>query len=88
MTRSIKLWFEIAAYAITVTAALAIVALAVRLGDGLATATAILTAFFCVFVGIGVRRRRIPRRDPASTSIKDELELRKLRAGGAKIQFR
>ena len=88
MTRSTKLRFEIAAYAITITAWLAIVALVVRLGDGLAITTSMLTTFFCVFMGIDVKRRGIRRRDPTSLSIKDELDLRKLRAKGPRIQFR
>ena len=86
MTRSIKLWFEIAAFVLTITALLAIAALVVRLGDGLAITTSVLTAFFCVFTGIAVKRRGIGRRDPMS--IKDELELRKLRANGTRVQFR
>ena len=92
MTRSTKLWFEVAALAITITALLAIAALAMRVGphlaNGLAISASMITAFFCVFVGIAVKRRRIRRRDPASMSIKDELGLRKLRAKGARIQFR
>lgn len=88
MTGSTKLWFEVAAFAITITAVLAIAAFAMRLGDGLAITTSMFTAFFCVVVGIAVKRRRIRRRDPASMSIKDELDLRKLRAKGTRIQFR
>jgi len=74
MTRSIKPWFEVAAFAITLAALLAIVALAMRLGEGLAMATSTtLTTFFCVFIGAAVARRGTRRRDPASISIKDEL---------------
>jgi Flp pilus assembly protein TadB len=68
MTRSTKLWFEVAAYAITITALLAIAALAIRLGAGLAITASMFTALFCVFVGIAVERRRTRRRDPASMS--------------------
>jgi uncharacterized membrane-anchored protein len=88
MTRSTKQWFEIAAFAITITALLAIGALAVRLGAGLAITTSMLTALFCVSMGIAVKRRGSRRSDPTSMSIKDELDLRKLRAKGATIQFR
>ena len=88
MTRSAKLWFEVAAFAMTITALLAIAALAMRLGAGLAVTTSMFTAFFGVFVAITAERRRTRRRDPASMSIKDELDLRKLRAQGARIQFR
>ena len=88
MTRSIRLWFQVAAFAITITAVLAIVALALRFGDGLAITTSLFTTFFCVFMGIGAKRRRARRDDPATLSIKDELELRKLRAKGPRVQFR
>jgi len=88
MTRSTKLWFEIAAFTITIEALLAIVALAIRLGDGLAITTSMLTAFFCVFMGIAVQRRRLRHEDRTSLSIKDELDLRKVGARGKRIQFR
>jgi uncharacterized membrane protein YhiD involved in acid resistance len=88
MTRSTKAWFEIAALTTTVAALLAIAALGLRLGDGLAITTSMFTAFFCVFMGIAVKRRRVRRRDPTIMSIKDELDLRKLRAKGEKVQFR
>ena len=87
MPRSIKPWFEIAAYTITITALLAIIALAVRLGSGLAIATSMFAAFFCVFVGIAAKRERI-HREPARMSIKEELDLRKLRARGTGIRLR
>jgi hypothetical protein len=64
MTGSTKRWFEVAAFTITITAALGIVALALRLflgwphvANGLAVATSIFTALFCVFAGIAVKRR-------------------------------
>jgi uncharacterized membrane-anchored protein len=87
MTGPTKLWFEVAAFAITITAVLAITALAMRLGGGLAITTSMLTAFFCVLVGFAVKRRRV-RRDPASMSIKDELDLRALRSTRTRMQFR
>jgi len=91
MTRSKKLWFEVAAVA-TIMALLGIAALAMlvepKLASGLAIATSIVTAFFCVFAGVTAERRRVGRRDSASMSIKDELDLRKVRAKGARIQFR
>jgi len=88
MTRPTKLGFEIAAYAITAAALVAIFALALRLGDGLAITTSLFTTFFCVFMGIAVARRRARPRDPTNMSIKDELDLRKLRAQGVRVQFR
>jgi hypothetical protein len=88
MIRSSRLWFEVTAFVITIAALLAITALAMRLGDGLAIATSMFPVFFCVFMGIAVTRRRIRRRDPTSITIQDELDLRKLRARGARIQFR
>ena len=88
MTRPIKLWFQIAAFAITIAALLAVAALAIRMGDGLATTTSILTAFFCAYMGMAGKRRRSDERDSTSLSIKDELELRKARARGTRIQFR
>ena len=91
MTRSKKLWFGVAVVA-TITALLGIAALAMLVepnpASGLAIATSIVTAFFCVFAGITAGRRRAGRRDPASMSIKDELDLRKIRAKGARVQFR
>jgi hypothetical protein len=95
MTRSNKLWFEVAAVA-TIAALLGIAALAMLvepnlasgLTIGLAIATSTVTVFFCVFAGAAAERRRVGRRDPASMSIKDELDLRKLRAKGARVQFR
>ena len=88
MTRSTRLWFGIAAFVITVNALLACLVLALRLGEGLAITTSMLTAFICVFLGISVKRRRSRRPDPTSTSIKHELDSRKLRAKGARVQFR
>jgi hypothetical protein len=90
MTRSKKLWFEVAAVA-TILALLGIAALAMLVKPNLAIgliATSTVTTFFCVFAGVTAERRRVGRRDPASMSIKDELELRKVRARGARIQFR
>jgi len=90
MIRSIKLWSKVAAFAITIAAALAIAALAMRvssgrhLASGLAIATSMFAAFFCVFAGIAVNRRRVPRGDPPRMSIKDELDARKLRAEGSR----
>jgi hypothetical protein len=88
MTRSTRLWFGIAAYAITIMALLAIVALALRLGSGLPIITSMLAAFFGVFMAITGTRRRMRPCDPTSVSIKEELSLRKLRAKGPRIQFR
>jgi hypothetical protein len=92
--RSSKLWFKVAAFAITIAALLAIGALAMRVfmarphpGNGMAIATSIFTPFFCVFVAIAVNRRRI-RRDPGTMSIQDELDLRKRRAKGGRVPFR
>ena len=82
MPRSIKLWFHVAAYAITIAAFLAIGALAWRLStlshppNGFAIALPLFTAFFCLIAGIAAKRRRTPSDDPVNTSIKDELELR------------
>lgn len=105
MTRSSRLWFAVAALAITALLAIAAGRLAsfvmrVLLLDGgkwwphamngLAITTSTLTLFFSVFMAIAVKRRRgrrgVSRRDPAS--IQDELDLRKLRARGARVQFR
>ena len=94
MIRPTKLWFGVAAFAITIAALLAIVALAMRvspawhLANGLAITMPILTAFFCAFLGIVMHRRRTGQPDPASTSIQDELDSRKLRANGTRIQLR
>jgi len=88
MTRSTKLWFEIAAFAISFAALLATAALAIRMGAGLAMTTSMFTTFFVAFAAIAMGRRDVRRRDPARMSIKDELRLRKRRAQGARIQFR
>ncbi len=88
MTRLTKLWFETAACAITIMALLAILALALRLGSGLAVTTSMIAAFFSVFMGIAGKRRRIRRCNPTSMSIREELSLRKLRAKGPRMQFR
>lgn len=83
MTRSTKLCFEVAALAITLTALLAIVALAGRMflarpygANGLAIATSMFTAFLSAFVAIAMTRRHNHRREPTSMSIRDELDLR------------
>ncbi|HEY6923184.1 MAG TPA: hypothetical protein VI653_06945 [Steroidobacteraceae bacterium] len=88
MARSTRLSFEIAAVAVTATAMLAVAVLATRLGGGLAITTSVFTTFFCVFVGIAVSPRDTRRRDSSSSSIKDELEARKIRASGSRVQFR
>ena len=88
MTRPTTPWFEVAAFAVILVALLAIVSLAMRPDEGLAMAISTLSTFFCVFMGIAVARRRTRRRDPVSVSIKDELQLRKLRSQGARAQFR
>jgi Na+/melibiose symporter-like transporter len=92
MTRSIRLWFEVAAYTITITSFLAVAALAIRVeprsAEALAIFLSLLSALFFVVAGMAVKRRRIHRRDPASLSIKEELELRKLRGQGVRVQFR
>lgn len=88
MTRLTKLWFEVAAFTVTVAAVLAIAALAVRSGNGLAITTSMLTPFLGVFVAFSLSRQRTRRRDRASLSIRDELNLRKLRARGPRVQFR
>lgn len=103
MTRSTRLWFAVAALAITALLAIAAGRLAsfvmrVLLVDGgkwwavngLTIGISTLTVFFCVFMAIAVKRRRARRgvRSPDPASIQDELESRKLRAGGARVQFR
>ena len=105
MTRSTRLWFAVAALAITALLAIAAGRLAsfvmrVLLVDGgkwwphamngLAIGISTLTVFFCVFMAIAVKRRRARQgvRSPDPASIQDELESRKLRAGGARVQFR
>lgn len=104
MTRSTKLRFVVAALAMTALLAIAadrltsfvMRELLVNGGkwrphamNGFAITLSMLTVLFCVFM-IGVKRRRRRRvdrrRDPAS--IQDELNSRKLRAGGTRIRFR
>ena len=105
MTRSTKLWFAVAALAITGLLAVAADRLTsfvmrellvdggkrwTHAMNGFAITTSMFTVFFCVFMGIAVKRRRDRRvvrgRHPAS--IQDELNSRKLRARGTKVQFR
>jgi hypothetical protein len=92
--RSTKLLFEVAAFAVTIAALLAITTLAVRLSsaghlaNAVAIATSVITAFSCVFAGVAVNRARTRRDDSASASIQDELDARKLRASGPRIQLR
>jgi low affinity Fe/Cu permease len=94
MSRTTKFLFEVTAFAVTIAALLAIIALAMRMSpawhmaNGLAITVSVITAFFCVFVGVTVDRRRVPRDDSPRTSIQEELDARELRARGPRIQLR
>ena len=95
MNRSTKLWLQIAAFAVTLAALLAIAALALRVSGmspdsakAVAIATSMLTAFICVFMGIAGQGPRADSGDSASLSIQDELDLRKAAAQGTRIRLR
>jgi hypothetical protein len=81
MTVSIRQLFEVLAYAITITAVLAIAVLAARLGASLAITIAMAMGFLCALAMVATTaRRRVPVSDGSSLSIQDELERRKLRS--------
>ena len=103
MVRLTKLWFAVAAFAITALLAVGAGKLASwamhelpLLAKGAwwwpdavtaSTFVALFAAvFFPVFSGFSEKRRRIRRSDPKS--IQDELDLRKVRSRGPRIQFR
>jgi hypothetical protein len=94
MSRPIKLWFEVAAYAITIAAALAIATLLLRLdtlsgpAKAVVIALPLFTAFFCVIAGIAVKRRRIRSDDPVNMSIKDEVDSRNSQRGASEQRSR
>ena len=84
MARSTRLWLEIAACGIAITAFLGIAALAMRVSlagphaaNSLAAVISIFTVFFCVFVGIAVSLSRERPDDSKRLSIQDELDSRK-----------
>lgn len=67
----VQRWFRVYAYAITITALLAIAALAVRLAlvqphrfSGWAITAAIVTALVCAWAGVALLAQRRPSRRP------------------------
>lgn len=93
MSGSIKRWFEVSAFVITIAALVAIAALAVRVAQpslaiGVAIATSLFTALFLVIAGIAMKRQHVRQGDLVSMSIKDELDSRNLRSKGTRIQVR
>src|SRR5579862_2245306 len=92
MTRSTKVLFGISAFALIMAAVLGIVVLATRVGprlaEGLAIYTSTGTAFFCAFLGIAMERRHVRGRGRVNMSIKDELNARRVRASGPRVEFR
>jgi hypothetical protein len=57
MTGSIKHWFEVFAYTITITAVVAIAALAMRVGGESTITLSMVAAFFGVFAIVAMMKR-------------------------------